>query len=985
MAIVLTDKDEAFKHNSCKKLAQLSKVIVAMQNSALERISSSRQLSHWYEERICKVISDSRSELMKINDDLCQFRKDGIDEKCKEYGQYYKDIKRSYNVLVTERVNKVNDLSREGKNFDDEIKQVNTDSLQNVENALKAMERFETLVKSSRSKGNAKAHQDLIKKMVQPIIDDTKNFMAKSSSEYSSLLDSYRKEVSNLKVEIASIMKNEVTKAKPDLQILKGRLNVMNESYKSLLSDYKSCDKSHSEFSNSITKRRMSMVADVKTTVRRYQSQISVENEKNAAEVRKLTKSISNAESSFKKRKAQMKTELDTIDKEISSVLNNAKKMREKAEPDIEMQKAELEKKQHSTLLTFEKEISRKKSIISNSTTMTDSYVNDMIKIRNSFEEMLQADLSELRSKQEEFNIKLSTHLTDEKSRLDDFMNYFQEIYLQKQRYLEESFDNFKKDSAEIKEKMEKDNMSLKDSIDKLKQEISVEITSTKEDHFNKVSEYEKSCITNKESKRSEKDEFIQRRMNQCSNGSDTLKSNCKIELDKKVRKISEDNSSNISELIKELNEDKTIETAIENHKMEVKHASLKSEGAIKVVEDAKADAISKLEALQIQVSNGEKSVRQFRRSTKTENEAINKEYEMKIQFEQVSLSDKIERLSSLYSQEENQRGTEIIEAIRKIRNVENRYEELIENEIKSIKKYKEQLSNEIEMLKTKISHYKDEKEIKELENKINDKRKDLIVQLHTLKEKHIAKVEAMNKSIEDKIALNSAIKTEIREKMEKNSSESKQLYNDLVEKKKLIESDKKERKLEIERSFEEKKNKLEEEHAKEVERLNNRIVSAKNIAKELETKFETVIREKSKEFDDNIKVSYDNNEPSISSSREKHGDSSIKLDEITQNLTEQQHRFESELLNPLMRDVEESIVEEKKRTLNEGTVFIKECVNELEMFLYKSQDRVFSVQCLLNTTPRAKRQYNSKNSASISEKLKSSTRAAPSIVSPYI
>ena len=95
------DKDEIFIHNCCKKLVQLIKVITSMKNNNYDRNDSIQNLSQSYNQLIMQLFGDHKEMLENINDSLYQFRKDFIDEQCKEYGPVYKDLKISYNQIAT--------------------------------------------------------------------------------------------------------------------------------------------------------------------------------------------------------------------------------------------------------------------------------------------------------------------------------------------------------------------------------------------------------------------------------------------------------------------------------------------------------------------------------------------------------------------------------------------------------------------------------------------------------------------------------------------------------------------------------------------------------------------------------------------------------------------------------------------------------------------------------------------------------------------
>jgi hypothetical protein len=97
----------------------------------------------------------------------------------------------------------------------------------------------------------------------------------------------------------------------------------------------------------------------------------------------------------------------------------------------------------------------------------------------------------------------------------------------------------------------------------------------------------------------------------------------------------------------------------------------------------------AKMIALSSEISGLAKAKRQFERRKKKETQNIDDEFEMNIQIEQVHLRNMIENLAKLYDKEENERGCQIIEAIRQVREAHNRTDDLLfrgRNELNALK-----------------------------------------------------------------------------------------------------------------------------------------------------------------------------------------------------------------------------------------------------------------------------------------------------------
>ena len=73
--MIITDRNEAFKHNSCKKLAQLGKVIFTMSAQARDRHDELARIQDKYENLIMDLVEKHQEQAENIAKALVQFRK----------------------------------------------------------------------------------------------------------------------------------------------------------------------------------------------------------------------------------------------------------------------------------------------------------------------------------------------------------------------------------------------------------------------------------------------------------------------------------------------------------------------------------------------------------------------------------------------------------------------------------------------------------------------------------------------------------------------------------------------------------------------------------------------------------------------------------------------------------------------------------------------------------------------------------------------
>ena len=109
---MITERGEAFKHNSCKKLAQLAKVIFQMSKANLERNEEITNIVIKYESSIAQIVDQHQKSAEEIARKLVAFRKSCIDRECQEYANQYKVIKTRLINLSKEKLQILQDFAK---------------------------------------------------------------------------------------------------------------------------------------------------------------------------------------------------------------------------------------------------------------------------------------------------------------------------------------------------------------------------------------------------------------------------------------------------------------------------------------------------------------------------------------------------------------------------------------------------------------------------------------------------------------------------------------------------------------------------------------------------------------------------------------------------------------------------------------------------------------------------------------------------------
>jgi hypothetical protein len=149
------------------------------------------------------------------------------------------------------------------------------------------------------------------------------------------------------------------------------------------------------------------------------------------------------------------------------------------------------------------------------------------------------------------------------------------------------------------------------------------------------------------------------------------------------------------------------------------------------------------------------KSRRQFERRKRSETQAIDEEYERGIQIAQVGLRDRIENLSKLYTKEENERASEIIEARRRIYQLDHRLFQArlaAKREVEAFKKKcetrKSSLHNRIQDLLSGSREHEIAEKITDTENRLESHFRELVAHW----DQKVAALQANHRLIFDQI-----------------------------------------------------------------------------------------------------------------------------------------------------------------------------------------------------------------------------------------
>lgn len=733
-----TENSETFVHNSCKKVAQLVKVITVTEGEIIDSIKLIQFYQDEYETIIEQTSSEYLKQLSENYDSLVQFRKSKIDEYCDFFGQHYKDLKDGISDPYKSRIEYLDDVFDKLKVYSgyliklkNSVIETNSTFGQNIANFYDSIETHihEYRNDISDSKANiTKKYQDNAKRDLKNINNTISNINKESLAE-----------IDLLNGEINSVYPTEVRKKMDTLRDLKRRLGALRSAVNLL--EMKANEIIHFKkmSSKNYLKKKHDIIRSVHDQTTGIIKMISHTNNKIVAGNKNFEMSLTKCAQSLTENKIRYSLELEEMLKKIKRTIDDSQIS--KTNNDEYIKKLQIEHKTHhetlrETLRERLKEVgdfsSQTKKLIREEEHnlkkiyrkihATNSGANKILKeyrvkfvssnncYQREYQSILKSELSDFLKLLEGKTDLLAAHLSSYKQ------NSYAEIQeLKKQNDLLRSQYNALKESNinEINEKTKNNYICLNEQ----KEDLNKLVNEKSNDVIKRLEEYQKS--------RSLREESVKNNFSK-----DLYDRRCRIE------KKNEDSRINVvHDFEKECNEH-------QQQKQELEEELQRLDEALERAKLHSKDAIRKLDTI---ISNTDKQLRKVKRHIIAERQAINDENERSIQVEEVKLNTHIENMSKLYSGNENKVAMNIHDSLRKVHQMENKMNDLILSVNQEIAKFRNEKDIKIKNLSRQINNYKNDSDHNHINSQIEFKllRRRERIKLHeTETSKMITKLE---------------------------------------------------------------------------------------------------------------------------------------------------------------------------------------------------------------------------------------------------
>ena len=364
-----------------------------------------------------------------------------------------------------------------------------------------------------------------------------------------------------------------------------------------------------------------------------------------------------------------------------------------------------------------------------------------------------------------------------------------------------------------------------------------------------------------------------------------------------------------ISELkqkqIHELEEQVRSGNTESEHEMQVNKAKARVTAIDGTIKNALNEREKKIAHLDSEIAHLEKLKRQLERKKKTESQSIDEEYERKIQVEQVHLREKVDNIAKLFDAEENKRGIEIIEAIRKVKETNNHTDDFLNRKRHELQSLVAEYDKTIDDLRKEINMYNGDQKEEELAKAIEKTKADMVQSVDAIKERQKKEQNNSKELMKSQEKANADAFRNLEQQSKSSNDEYQKEIARIKEQRQKVLAETEKAKQECQREFDAKKEKLHKDHAVAIDRMKARITAAHKLRDEMSQKYEAerakAVQKNQEEIEQRSQENVSSNANMFSQAGKTSEDLSIKISE----LSKQQTDVELQIIDPQVRETE--------------------------------------------------------------------------------
>jgi hypothetical protein len=338
------------------------------------------------------------------------------------------------------------------------------------------------------------------------------------------------------------------------------------------------------------------------------------------------------------------------------------------------------------------------------------------------------------------------------------------------------------------------------------------------------------------------------------------LARNFQKELDRKQSIQVKENSRKLANFRASCESEGSFAKLREEHENQVKFAKTKLAGLDRDILQMRQKHAKQMDSVSAEITALEKAKRLLERRKKTEEQAIDEDYERKIQIEQVQIQHNIENLSKIYTPDENQRAQDIIEAARKVTEVLNQMNNKIMRDRRKRNSALRHAQTTCSDLRNNIRAISTGTREAELENQIHVTETSSAHRFMNFKAETREIITSLNTQIDEQQKLDSKLLQEIETMTPNDLIVHSQTTNKIHAEAVQNQSDRQNEKDQIQAEYEKQRTKTIKEHSFFVDQFKQKITEANQYFEDCVTKVTLELEEHSSQLSPKIEENTQNN-----------------------------------------------------------------------------------------------------------------------------
>jgi hypothetical protein len=905
---MMTDRNEAFKHNSCKKLAQLGKVIFAMTCQGRDRRSALLELEEQCDAAIIALMDQHRESAEQIAKALIQFRKLCVDNCCREWGARYKKIKADLMAIYNAQNAKFSSIIAETQLIDKEIKVLQMSALQSASAALDSADAFHRDVDIKRRPRTA-THR-LIRQTVQPILDRMAAAQAESNGRIRAMRAEHNTEITRGRREIALFLKDKLSKRREPFSAIRSHLATLELDVKALRDEHSQLVAAQEAFFRDCKARRQAVVEESREFARKIRGEMRTVRDQQRAQRRDMNSDLADLRQALKIAQIGHKAALDAVRQEDRSLQRQFKQYGEWHEGEMRRRNADSDADEEAMGRQFATEMKRRKDIGQLMTNSVADAEADMAHLIRRLKARIEESVDRVRVSGTVFKSRLGQHENEYSARLDRQKAELRERRRDRLDVLEAAAET----QGRMNELAQRNQSQIVHDLGRKRQELSVsnkgQIQEKTMRNDRKAQEIQRADDARIQNQTRELVKAFQRRQTEKRTRISELTTKLQRELDYQRSILATASLNKLAELRNGLEGQEPLTKHCDDHELNVAKAKVKVDVAARQLSTMFDLHAKQLEALLTEIATVDKAKRQFARRKKTEAQAIDGDFELQIDAQQVTLRQAIDSIAKLYTSDENERGRNVIESVRKVREIQNHIADFLtrkRHELDFMTQLHEGTSRE---LKQKIQGLEACEREKEIENEIAGARGQFAGQLQEIEKRMKAKTEHVLQKMSDE---NARIEGQIQALENEMATQNSQFSDQVVgiqDELQKVKNDTRAEMGRIEAEFDAQRERMNREHELAVEKMNKRIAITKEQMKELLTQFNAEKASQiQKNWDELERRSQDFSERN-SALYADHRAHNKSMNRTISELSQKEFDVKHKLLSPTVRPVDQKRIE---------------------------------------------------------------------------